>query len=77
MWDEESAQNEDQEEEEIEHQQRNVKNLNSAMTVKNIHQFLPKHSSNENGEGKRAFRNLEAEEEDIIPEKKSPNFKRF
>jgi hypothetical protein len=38
------------------------KQLNSAMTVKNIHQILPR-GVNCEGENKRAFRNLEAEEE--------------
>jgi hypothetical protein len=33
------------------------------MTVKNIHQILPKGISYEGKEEKRAFRNLEAEEE--------------
>jgi hypothetical protein len=52
------------------------KNLNSAMTVKNIHQILPKGVSYEN-EGKRAFRNLEDDEDDNMKERKSPNFKRI
>lgn len=52
------------------------KNLNSAMTVKNIHQILPKGVNYEN-EGKRAFRNLEDDEDDNMQERKSPNFKRI
>lgn len=52
--------------------------LNSAMTVKNIHQILPRGLNYEHGENKRAFRNLEdEEEEEIINERKSPNFKKI
>jgi len=36
--------------------------MNSTMTVKNIHQILPRGVSYEGQGEKRAFRNLEAEE---------------
>lgn len=52
-----------------------LKQLNSAMTVKNIHQILPRGVAFEGDKG--AFRNLEAEEEEEIEERKSPNFKRI
>jgi hypothetical protein len=38
--------------------------MHNAMTVKNIHQILPRGVVYENKESKRAFRNLEAEEEE-------------
>lgn len=51
------------------------------MTVKNIHQILPRGVSYEGQGEKRAFRNLEAEEQDIeeptMQERKSPNFKKI
>jgi hypothetical protein len=59
MWDEESPGGAEQPQQ----MQRQGKQLNSAMTVKNIHQILPRGVAYE-GDGKRAFRNLEAEEEE-------------
>ena len=54
------------------------KNINSALTVKNIHQILPRGVTYDGNSNKTAFRNLEAEEdEENIEERKSPNFKRI
>lgn len=58
---------------------QNRQPLNSALTVKNIHQILPRAVAYENHESKRAFRNLEAEEEEEenLEERRSPNFKKI
>jgi len=51
--------------------------LKNGMTVKNIHQILPQGVSYDNCEAKKAFRNLEDDEDGNLPERKSPNFKRI
>ena len=74
MWEEaESPQNQ-----EVVQQIPPQKHINSALTVKNIHQILPRGVTYDDNSNKRAFRNLEAEEdEENIEERKSPNFKRI
>ena len=74
MWEEaESPQNQ-----EVVQQIPPQKHINSALTVKNIHQILPRGVTYDGNSNKTAFRNLEAEEdEENIEERKSPNFKRI
>jgi len=55
MWDDVSGPAEERDEDIT---KQVTKNLNSAMTVKNIHQILPKGVNYDNCEGKSAFRNL-------------------
>lgn len=57
MWDEEEEVTQPREQ----RQDKQIKQMNSAMTVKNIHQILPRGVSYEGQGEKRAFRNLEAE----------------
>lgn len=58
MWEEaEDASNHD-----IQQQTAPLKQMNSAMTVKNIHQILPRGVAYDVKPSKKAFRNLEAEE---------------
>lgn len=60
MWEEaESASHH-----EVHQQTAPQKQMNSAMTVKNIHQILPRGLGYDANPSKKAFRNLEAEEEE-------------
>jgi len=74
MWEEaEESQNQ-----EIVRQAIPQKQINSAMTVKNIHQILPRGVTYDDRSNKRAFRNLEdEEEEENLEDRKSPNFKKI
>ena len=82
MWDEEGSGRPAEGHELMgrEREQNTVQNMqHHPITVKNIHQMLPRGLNNEANQNKGAFRNLEdeEEEEEYLEERKSPNFKRI